>query len=481
MSDGQTPTGKEADSSAADVFSAAAANSTDDAPGSESRVGQESSAWSEHGQAPTMSAAEATPTPPTMSEHAQAPTWSASQTTPTSPVWSEQKQPPVQPVVESTPPNRFTPIAPHFAPPTSSPAPRRLGTVVVVALVSGLLGGGIGAQFFRDAGSSLNPDTVLNNVGGDSASRPAASVAGVARRILPTVVSVETNSPDGSGNGSGAVIQSSGSQSYILTNNHVVLDVVTSGGTISVRLQSGDRYAASVVGRDPSYDLAVLRVNKGGLPVIPLGDSTKVVVGDGVIAIGSPLGLTGTVTSGIVSALRRPVTTNPTNSADETSFISAIQTDAAINPGNSGGPLVDAAGRMIGVNSAIATLGQEFTGQSGNIGVGFAIPINQARRVAQQIIRTGGSTFPVIGVQLDRMYTGDGARIAMVEQSGPARAAGLRVGDVITRVDGRLMTDATDVITTIRSYAPGDVISITVRRGSAERNVTVTLGSRPSL
>ena len=464
MSDEQTPTGVEPDSSPAEVASAIpTVGSVDDVPQSEPSVKATPPTWSEPGHTPTRSASEV----------------------PTAPTWSEPGQPPVSQVAEVMPANGFAPTAPLFASPApspaSSPAPRRLGTVVVVALVSGLLGGGIGAQFFRDSGSSLNPDTVLNNVGGDSASRPAASVAGVARRILPTVVSVETNSADGSGNGSGAVIQSSSSQSYILTNNHVVLDVVTSGGAISVRLQSGDRYSATVVGRDPSYDLAVLRVNKGGLPVIPMGDSTKVVVGDGVIAIGSPLGLTGTVTSGIVSALRRPVTTNPSNSADETSFISAIQTDAAINPGNSGGPLVDASGRMIGVNSAIATLGQEITGQSGNIGVGFAIPINQARRVAQQIIRTGGSTFPVIGVQLDRMYTGDGARIAMVEQSGPARSAGLRVGDVITRVDGRLMADATDVITTIRSYAPGDAISITVQRGNSERTVTLTLGSRPSL
>ena len=460
MSDEQTPTGVEPDSSPAEVASAIpTVGSVDDVPQSEPSVKATPPTWSEPGHTPTRSASEV----------------------PTAPTWSEPGQPPVSQVAEVMPANGFAPTAPLFASPAPSPASRRLGTVVVVALVSGLLGGGIGAQFFRDSGSSLNPDTVLNNVGGDSASRPAASVAGVARRILPTVVSVETNSADGSGNGSGAVIQSSSSQSYILTNNHVVLDVVTSGGAISVRLQSGDRYSATVVGRDPSYDLAVLRVNKGGLPVIPMGDSTKVVVGDGVIAIGSPLGLTGTVTSGIVSALRRPVTTNPSNSADETSFISAIQTDAAINPGNSGGPLVDASGRMIGVNSAIATLGQEITGQSGNIGVGFAIPINQARRVAQQIIRTGGSTFPVIGVQLDRMYTGDGARIAMVEQSGPARSAGLRVGDVITRVDGRLMADATDVITTIRSYAPGDAISITVQRGNSERTVTLTLGSRPSL
>lgn len=367
-------------------------------------------------------------------------------------------------------------------PAPSSPQPQRsLITVASVALIAGVLGGGIGGQFFRPAGTSTAPGTVLNNAGGDSASRPATSIAGVARRVLPTVVSVDTAGPSGGGNGSGAVIQSTGSTAYVLTNNHVILDVVEGGGRIEVQTQEGERYPAQIVGRDPSYDLAVLRVDHGGLPVISMGDSSKVVVGDGVIAIGSPLGLTGTVTSGIVSALRRPVTTNPSNSSDETSFISAIQTDAAINPGNSGGPLVDAKGRMIGVNSAIATLGQDLTGQSGNIGVGFAIPINQARRVAQQIIRTGASTYPVIGVQLDRTYTGGGARIAIVEPAGPASKSGLRVGDIITRIDGRPMDDSTMVITTIRSYMPGDTISITVRRGSGTASVKVTLGSRPSL
>lgn len=364
---------------------------------------------------------------------------------------------------------------------TQVPQQRRLSTLVLVALVAGLLGGGIGAQFFRPAGPTLSPGTVLNNAGGDTASRPANSVAGVAQRVLPTVVSVDTAGPSGSGNGSGAIIESTASMAYVLTNNHVILDVVEGGGRIQIQTQNGERYPATIVGRDPSYDLAVLRVNHGGFPVISLGDSSKVVVGDGVVAIGSPLGLTGTVTSGIVSALRRPVTTNPSNSRDETSFISAIQTDAAINPGNSGGPLVDAKGRMIGVNSAIATLGQDFTGQSGNIGVGFAIPINQARRVAQQIIRTGASTYPVIGVQLDRGYTGDGARIAVVEPNGPASKAGIRVGDVITRIDGRPMDDATAVITTIRSYMPGDTISLSVLRGTGMKTIKVNLGSRPSL
>ena len=398
-----------------------------------------------------------------------------------------------QPVIDVNAPAQFAGTSPAMpaplphstwpaytpAPVAPAAAPRRLGTVIIAALVAGLIGGGIGAQVFGRTGE-LSPGTVLNNTGGDSSARPATTIAGIAQRTLPCVVSVETTSANGSGNGSGEVIASRAGSSYILTNNHVVLDVIESGGRIDIQLQNGDRYPATVVGRDPSYDLAVLRVAKSGLPVIPMGDSSKVVVGDSVIAIGSPLGLSGTVTSGIVSALRRPVTTNPSNTRDETSFISAIQTDAAINPGNSGGPLMDANGRMIGVNSAIATLGSEMSGQAGNIGVGFAIPINQARRVAEQIINTGRSTYPVIGVQLDRNYSGDGARVDVVEPTGPSAAA-LRPGDVITRIGDRAMADAVDVITTIRSYSPGQQIKVTVRRGAVTRNYTITLGSRQSM
>ena len=371
--------------------------------------------------------------------------------------------------------------APWLAPQTGQQVRRRMSTVIIVALISGVLGGGIGAQFFGSGGAGSSPAVTLNNVGGDASKRPANSIAGIAQRVLPAVVSVETVSGQGSGNGSGEIIESTGSYSYILTNNHVILEVVQAGGQINVQMQNGDRYSASVVGRDPSYDLAILRVSKGGLPVISMGDSAKVVVGDSVVAIGSPLGLTGTVTAGIVSALRRPVTTNPSNVSDETSFISAIQTDAAINPGNSGGPLVDAGGRMIGVNSAIATLNQDFTGQAGNIGVGFSIPINQARRVAEQIINTGRSTFPVIGVQLDREYAGNGARIGSVEAGGPASKVGLLEGDVITHIDGQIVADTTAAITTIRSYMPGDTIRITILRGSRPVVISVTLGSRQSL
>jgi putative serine protease PepD len=201
-----------------------------------------------------------------------------------------------------------------------------------------------------------------------------------------------------------------------------------------------------------------------------------VVVGDQSIAIGSPLGLAGTVTSGIVSAINRPVTTGAGDGA-ETSYLSAIQTDAAINPGNSGGPLVDGRGRVIGVNSAIATLSSG-TGQSGSIGVGFSIPINQARRVAEQIIRTGSATYPVIGASLDPAYTGDGVRILQVSPGGPAAIAGLRAGDIVTAVDGRSIGRPEELVVAIRTKQPGDVIRLELRRAGSLHTADITLGSR---
>jgi putative serine protease PepD len=201
------------------------------------------------------------------------------------------------------------------------------------------------------------------------------------------------------------------------------------------------------------------------------------VVGDSVIAIGSPLGLDGTVTTGIISSLNRPVTAG---GQGESSFINAIQTDAAINPGNSGGPLVDAQGKVIGVNSAIASLGQSQGQQSGSIGLGFAIPVNQAKRVAEEIISTGRSTHPVIGVKVDLQYSGAGAQISEVTEGGAAAAAGLRSGDVVLAVGDRQIDDSTELIVAIRSYAPGDVVTLKVKDGSGTRDVQVTLGSDSS-
>ena len=215
-----------------------------------------------------------------------------------------------------------------------------------------------------------------------------------------------------------------------------------------------------------------------GLPAVTLGDSDSVVVGDAVIAIGSPLGLEGTVTAGIISALNRPVTAGGAGTG-ETSFINAIQTDAAINPGNSGGPLVNAAGQVIAVNSAIATLGGGQS-QSGSIGLGFAIPINQAKRIAEELISTGKSTTPIIGVQLDTGYTGQGARVQAVTPGSPAEKAGVQAGDVIVKLNDKVIDDATTLIVDVRSMSPGDKVQLTVERNGDTKTVEVTLGADSS-
>ena len=222
-----------------------------------------------------------------------------------------------------------------------------------------------------------------------------ANVKSIAQLVSPSVVSLEVSGVTGSGTGSGSIYKSTSTTSYIVTNNHVV-EAAATGGTIEVELNNGDVLPATIVGRDSEYDLAIVSIKKGNLPEIPKGDSTSIAIGDAVVAFGSPLGLSGTVTSGIVSALNRPVTTGSTSI---TSYIDAIQTDAAINPGNSGGPLVDSQGRIIGVNSAIASLGS--TTSAGNIGLGFSIPFNQAKRIIEEIISTGKSTKAIFCVSFD--------------------------------------------------------------------------------
>ena len=232
-----------------------------------------------------------------------------------------------------------------------------------------------------------------------------------------------------------------------------------------------------------TYDLAVIQVDRTGLPVARLGNSAAVVVGDAAIAIGSPLGLSGTVTSGIISAIDRPVTAGGGSTSD-VSYIAALQTDAAINPGNSGGPLVDSAGRVIGVNSAIATLGAQSGSQTGSIGLGFSIPINQARRTAEQLIKDGSASYPIIGASLDPTFTGDGVRIADegvaggsgVTPGGPADNAGLRPGDVIVAFDGKPVTGPDELIVAIRSAVPGDTVAVTFERDGKEQTVDVVLG-----
>jgi putative serine protease PepD len=344
---------------------------------------------------------------------------------------------------------------------------------MIAGVISGLLAGLIGFTGASLIGNTPAPSISLPTTNGDTSPRADDSIAGIAQAVLPVVVSIDVSSSQGSGTGSGFVIRSTAKESFVLTNNHVVAGA---GGTqkITVTFQDQTQESATIVGTDASYDLAVLRIDRGNLPVAALGDSSDVVVGDATIAIGSPLGLSGTVTSGIVSALDRPVTAGDST---DVSFISAIQTDAAINPGNSGGPLVNSRGEVIGVNSAIATTGSSISGQSGSIGLGFAIPINQARRVATDLIATGSSTYPVIGVQLDMTYRGIGALVQSIVAGGPASKSSLAAGDVITKIDGIKVSDGTELVVRIRAKNPGDVVKLTLSDDSV---VEVTLGSDQS-
>jgi putative serine protease PepD len=297
----------------------------------------------------------------------------------------------------------------------------------------------------------------------------------IASLVTPSVVSIKVTTSSGGGNGSGSIYQTSSSTSYIITNNHVVEGAVTAG-SIKVELVNGDQHTATIVGRDANYDLAVLKINIGNLPVIGIGDSSKISVGDPVLAIGSPLGLANTVTSGIISSLNRPVTTGTTGAE---SYVNAIQTDAAINPGNSGGALVDAQGRIIGVNSAIATLSSGST--SGNIGLGFSIPINEAKRIIDEIIATGKSTRPVLGVYFDPAYTGVGAKISRLSAGEAAEKVGIPVGSIITAINGVKIPDTESAIVRIRSLIPGSSATITVTLPTGgEKTFKVTLGSAAS-
>lgn len=342
--------------------------------------------------------------------------------------------------------------------------------LALTALVAGSIGGAVGFTVAR----MTQPEVAAVSVApigatGDPISPPAGgSIAAVAAALQPSVVQINVDGTGGAGTGSGFIIREDG---YILTNNHV-----TAGGSdITVTFSDGEVVDATLVGANPGYDLAVLKVDRTGLPVVTLGSSSALEVGDSAIAIGSPLGLQGTVTAGIVSALNRPVTAG---GEGELSFINAIQTDAAINPGNSGGPLVDGNGAVIGVNSAIAALGAGLGGQPGNIGLGFAIPIDTAARIASELIATGQSSTPIIGVQLDMQYAGPGARVAGITDDGPASSAGLREGDVITALNGTPVVDATDLIVDVRSLAPGDQVTLTVERDGVEREVSLVLGSQ---
>lgn len=405
-------------------------------------------------------------------------------------------QPPRQPAPHTVPmapqpgppagPAYFGP-GPYPRPDYARPAPaRKLPlwswlAVAAVALVVGVLGGLAGAALQDELASSGGiVDDGLDGVRTQSAAPLDAdngSVPAVAQALLPSTVQIvaEYDGESGGATGSGFVLDRDG---HIVTNNHVVASAAEEEGPIVVIDHAGDRHDATIVGRSSVYDLAVLQVEDArGLEPAALGASQVLHVGDPVVAFGAPLGLSQTVTSGIVSALNRPVTTG--DSADDSSYINAVQTDAAINPGNSGGPLVNLAGEVVGVNSAIATTGGATT-ESGNIGVGFAIPIEQVRTTVDQILRTGRAEYPVIGAQVRTggEQESEGATITEVMPDTPAERAGLRKDDVITRVGDQPVNDGIALIVAIRTHRPGETVEMSVVRGGEEQVVEVELDGK---
>ncbi|MFI1280269.1 S1C family serine protease [Streptomyces sp. NPDC020858] len=345
------------------------------------------------------------------------------------------------------------------------------------ALLAGGIGGYLGVLAERQSSTRLElPQSAVADQG-----RAPESVAGIAATALPGVVTLHVRGEKGSGTGTGFVLDQQG---HILTNNHVVADA----REIAVTFSTGESVTAQLVGRDSGYDLAVVKVSGvRGLRPLSLGNSENVKVGDPVVAIGAPFDLSNTVTAGIISATGRPVTAGgDKGDGSDISYVDALQTDAPINPGNSGGPLLDAKAHVVGINSAIRGADKDDpTRQGGSIGLGFAIPINQGKRVAEELIRTGRATHPVIGVTLDMDYTGDGARVGdkgedgkpAVVAGGPGARAGIKPGDVITKVDGRRVRGGDELIIKIRAHRPGDPLTLTVLREGRERTLEVVLGS----
>jgi putative serine protease PepD len=352
--------------------------------------------------------------------------------------------------------------------------------MVCVGLLAGGVGGAVGyraAEFnAEDSASAGLPLALVVEEEPPVPSKEGVAgrtgnMAKVAAAVLPSVAHVSVVASDGSGqggSGSGFFISEDG---ILLTNNHVV-ETSGGGGDITVQTMDGKVYRATVIGTSPEYDLAVVQVKDIQAKPIGLGDSKSVQVGEMVIAVGSPLGLQGTVTSGIISALDRAVIAG--DGGGDASYLSAIQTDAAINPGNSGGPLVDMLGRVIGMNTAIATVSE--SGAGGSIGLGFAVPVHVIKRVSREILETGSAQTPIIGVEVDLLYTGSGARIRTVTRGGQAEQSGLVPGDVVTKVGDVVVADASTFIVSIRALNPGDTVVLRVDRNGETIEVPVLLG-----
>ena len=364
------------------------------------------------------------------------------------------------------------------------PRRRRTGLAAAVVATSLLVGGGAGlggaavwdATHDEPASAAGATATTTSTVSSRSQA-PAAdgSVESVAQKVLPSVVKIDVSGQQGEASGSGIILTSDGT---ILTNNHVV-EMAEGGGTLKVSFDDGSTADAEILGTDPLTDTAVIKAaDVSGLTAATIGKSANLGVGEGVVAIGSPFGLDATVTSGIVSALDRPVNVGSDDQGNSTTY-PAIQTDAAINPGNSGGPLADMTGAVVGINSSIRTAASQSpygsSGQSGSIGLGFAIPIDEVMPIVDQMAKGETPTHARLGIRI----TDDaaGAKIAEVTAGSTAADAGIKAGDVITSVDDHRITGADSLVATIRSYRPGDQVTVTWTRGGDTQDATVTLDS----
>jgi putative serine protease PepD len=392
----------------------------------------------------------------------------------------------------STPQSSPQHPSPHPSPwgaPSLPPAPqreprrRRTGLAAAVVATSLLVGGGAGVggaalwDVTRDDAATSAPAGSLSTspVSQTEAPAPEGSVEAVAQEVLPSVVKIDVAGAQGTGSGSGIVLTADGT---ILTNNHVV-EVAEDGGQIRVSFDDGTSAEAEILGTDPLTDTAVIQAaDVSDLTPATIGKSANLGVGEGVVAIGSPFGLDATVTSGIVSALDRPVNVGSDDEGNSTTY-PAIQTDAAINPGNSGGPLVDMTGAVVGINSSIRTAASQSpygqSGQSGSIGLGFAIPIDEVMPIVDQMAKGETPTHARLGIRISDDEAG--ARIEDVTAGSTAEDAGIEPGDVITSIDERRITGADSLVATIRSYRPGDEVTVTWLRDGEEQEASVTLDS----
>jgi putative serine protease PepD len=358
-------------------------------------------------------------------------------------------------------------------PPRAEPrASRRVVTVVAAAAIA-LAGGGVGGFVGYALHGNNGGGGPLQSFSSNNNSNPApvidrSSLASIAASVQPAVVDIKTQE----GEGSGVVISSDG---YIVTNNHVVAGA--QNNTVQVGFNSGHQVSARIVGADAQTDIAVVKADATGLSHLDWANSDDVRVGDTVLAIGSPLGLQGSVTAGIVSALHRTIQASDqqspfSRSQSSTTIGDAIQTDAAINPGNSGGALVNTEGKVIGINTAIATGG---AGSNGNIGVGFAISGNKAKSVASQLVSTGKVSHPFLGVSVSDASSG-GALISAVQTGSAADKAGIKQGDVVIKVNDRTISSGDDLVGAIQSTTVGSQVQLTIVRNGQQSTVTATVG-----